>query len=42
MNYWAFIYKVLCQHGEVHLERAVSALSELTNLKQTLSMKTEL
>lgn len=42
MNYWAFIYKVLCQHSEAHLKGAVSALLELTNLRQTLSVKTEL
>ena len=36
------MYKVLGQHSKGHLKRAASALSELTNLKQTLSVKTEL
>ena len=33
---------MLCQHSEAHLKGAVSALLELTNLRQTLSVKTEL
>lgn len=41
LNYNAFIYKVLCQHSKVHPKCAVSALLELTNLQQTLSVKTE-
>lgn len=34
MNYWVSIYKVLCQHREAHLQHAVLALLELTNLKK--------
>lgn len=40
LNYNAFIYKALCQHSKVHSKCAVSALLELTNLQQTLSVKT--